>query len=100
MLQAINVTFRAGRRDLVRDLSADFAAGEVHLIIGPNGAGKSTFVKLLSRLLRPSAGRVLYDGVDAGTLRERDLAVRRAVLSQAVELAFPLTVREVVMMGR
>jgi iron complex transport system ATP-binding protein len=99
-LDAIEVTYRAGRRDLVHRLSASFEAGRVHLIIGPNGAGKSTFVKLLSRLLRPTAGRVRYAGVDAADLRELDLARRRAVLSQAIDLAFPLSVREVVMMGR
>jgi iron complex transport system ATP-binding protein len=99
-LDAIEVTYRVGRRDLVRGLSATFEAGRVHLIIGPNGAGKSTFVKLLSRLLRPTAGHVRYAGTDAASLRELDLARRRAVLSQAIDLAFPLSVREVVMMGR
>ena len=100
MLQAVDLTYRAGGRALVRRLSATFEPGQLHLIIGPNGAGKSTFIKLLSRLLRPAEGRVLYAGGDAASARESDLAKRRAVLSQAVELAFPLTVREVVMMGR
>jgi iron complex transport system ATP-binding protein len=99
-LEAVDVAYRVGRKELVRRLSATFDAGRVYLIIGPNGAGKSTFVKLLSRLLRPSAGHVRYAGADAASLREIDLARRRAVLSQAIDLAFPLSVREVVMMGR
>jgi iron complex transport system ATP-binding protein len=99
-LDAVDLTYRVARRDLVRRLSATFEAGQVHLIIGPNGAGKSTFVKLLSRLLHPTAGQVRYAGADAAHLREIDLARRRAVLSQAIDLAFPLSVREVVMMGR
>ncbi len=70
------------------------------MIIGPNGAGKSTLIKVLARLLRPQEGKVLYEGADVARAGEVELAQRRAVLSQAVEVAFPLTVREVVMMGR
>jgi len=51
-------------------------------------------------LLRPHVGRVEYEGADIADASEAELAKRRAVLSQAVEAAFPLTVREVVMMGR
>jgi iron complex transport system ATP-binding protein len=100
MLEAGNVTFRVGSRELISDVSVSFAPGSLHLIIGPNGAGKSTLIKVLARLLRPQAGSVAYEGVDVTTASEADLARRRAVLSQAVEVAFPLTVREVVMMGR
>jgi iron complex transport system ATP-binding protein len=55
---------------------------------------------VLARLLRPHAGKVEYEGADVRHASEAELAKRRAVLSQAVEVAFPLTVREVVMMGR
>ena len=100
MVEAQDVGFRAGHRDLVSGVSAKFAPGKLHLLIGANGAGKSTLVKVLSRLLKPATGRVLYDGRDVSSASERDLARRRAVLSQAIEVAFPLTVGEVVMMGR
>ena len=100
MLTASNITFRVGNKPLVSDISVSFAPSQLHLIIGPNGAGKSTLVKVLARLLRPQTGEVAYDGVDVSSASEAELAKRRAVLSQAVEVAFPLTVREVVMMGR
>src|SRR5205085_11059910 len=100
MLQASNVTFRIGDKALVSDVSLTFPPGQLHLIIGPNGAGKSTLIKVLARLLRPQTGKVEYAGEDVEGTSEADLARRRAVLSQAVEVAFPLTVREVVMMGR
>ena len=100
MLEATNITFRVGTRELLADVSASFAAGTLNLIIGPNGAGKSTLIKVLARLLRPQAGTLHYDGHDISTESEANLARRRAVLSQAVEVAFPLSVREVVMMGR
>ncbi|HEX8283071.1 MAG TPA: heme ABC transporter ATP-binding protein [Pyrinomonadaceae bacterium] len=100
MLEAGDITYRVGDKALISDVSVTFAPGKLHLIIGPNGAGKSTLIKVLARLLRPHAGRVEYEGVDVRDAAEADLARRRAVLSQAVEVAFPLTSREVVMMGR
>jgi len=100
MLTATNLTFRVGNKALVSDVSLSFAPGKLHLIIGPNGAGKSTLIKILARLLRPQVGMVSYDDVDVSQASETELAKRRAVLSQAVEVAFPLSAREVVMMGR
>jgi iron complex transport system ATP-binding protein len=100
MLEASDITFRVGAKVLLSEVSVKFKPGGLHLIIGPNGAGKSTLIKVLARLLRPHTGRVEYEGADVGRAGEADLAKRRAVLSQAVEVAFPLSVREVVMMGR
>src|SRR5215216_3091691 len=100
MLTADNISFRVGNKPLLADVSVSFAPAKLHLIVGPNGAGKSTLIKVLARLLRPQVGKVEYDGIDVGQVSEAELAKRRAVLSQAVELAFPLTVRELVMMGR
>jgi iron complex transport system ATP-binding protein len=100
MLEASDITFRVGNKALISDVSVKFAPGSLHLIIGPNGAGKSTLIKVLARFLHPHMGRVEYEGADVRHASETELAKRRAVLSQAVEVAFPLTVREVVMMGR
>ena len=100
MLSASDLTFRAGGRVLIDNISASFRPGLLHLIIGANGAGKSTFVKLLSRMLRPHAGRVMYGERDQELWGARELAKRRAVLSQAIEVAFPIPVHELVMMGR
>lgn len=100
MIEAREVAYVAGGHPILHGVSAAFAPGRLHLIIGPNGAGKSTLVKVLARLLRPQTGRVLYDGEDISHQSEQSLAERRAVLSQAIEIAFPLWVHEVVMMGR
>ncbi|HET9211566.1 MAG TPA: heme ABC transporter ATP-binding protein [Thermoanaerobaculia bacterium] len=99
-IEARGVVYAAGGHPILHGVSARFEPGRLHLILGPNGAGKSTFVKVLSRLLRPQKGQVLYGGEDVAHQSEQTLAERRAVLSQAIEIAFPLWVHEVVMMGR
>ena len=100
MLTATNITYRIGQKELISDISVSYAPGKFHLIIGPNGAGKSTLIKVLARLLHPQTGKVEYDGANVHDTSEAELAGHRAVLSQAIEVAFPLNVREVVMMGR
>lgn len=100
MLTARNIIYRVSQRELLSGISIDLEPSRLHLIIGPNGAGKSTLIKVLARHLRPQTGTVEYDGVDIANASDLDLAKRRAVLSQAVEVAFPLLVSEVVMMGR
>jgi iron complex transport system ATP-binding protein len=100
MLTANDITFCIGNKALISNISLQFEPGKLHLLIGPNGAGKSTLIKVLARLLRPQTGSVSYEGTDVVDASESDLARRRAVLSQAVEVAFPLSVREVVLMGR
>src|SRR6185312_6126329 len=100
MLTASNLLFRVDTRNLVDNISVTFEPGKIHLIIGPNGAGKSTLVKLLSRLLQPSSGAVSYGTADVSRFKDRELARHRAVLSQAVEVAFSMPVDELVMMGR
>ena len=100
MLRARDITYSVSSRELLSGVSVSFEASKLHLIIGPNGAGKSTFIKVLARHLRPQRGVIEYDSADVSNASDIDLAKRRAVLSQAIEIAFPLRVREVVMMGR
>lgn len=100
MLTAENISYKAGNNVLLDNVSVSFAPGKLHLMIGPNGAGKSTLIKVLCNQLRPSAGTVKYGSQDARRMNDNELAKVRAVLSQNIDLAFPLKVWEVVMMGR
>ena len=78
----VSKTFRTdhGERAAVRGVSLSVAEGEVFGVIGESGAGKSTLIRLINLLERPSAGRVLVEGVDAGALAGEDLrALRRRI---------------------
>ena len=100
MLSIQNIGYSVGKKDIVKDISVDFLPGEFTMILGPNGSGKSTFLKLFSGELKSRHGSVSYSGKKVADLKKEDLAKVRAVMSQQPELGFPLTVEEVVMMGR
>jgi iron complex transport system ATP-binding protein len=70
------------------------------MILGPNGSGKSTFLKIFSGEIHGNAGNVFYGNKKIREIKTEELAKFRAVMSQQPELSFPLTVDEVVMMGR
>jgi putative ABC transport system ATP-binding protein len=55
---------RGGELSAIDGVSLDVRAGECVVLLGPSGSGKSTLLNMLGGLLRPSAGRVLLDGVD------------------------------------
>ena len=55
-------------------LSLEVRRGEFLAVMGPSGSGKSTLLNILAGLERPTAGRVVVDGVDLGTLDENGLA--------------------------
>jgi iron complex transport system ATP-binding protein len=99
-LTGSDLSYRVDGATLLDGVSVGFKAGQLGVVIGPNGAGKSTLVRVLSRQLLPQEGDVRYAGRVLSHWDERELARVRAVLSQNIELAFPLRVHEIVMMGR
>jgi iron complex transport system ATP-binding protein len=100
MLKTSGIHYSVGRKLILNDVSMDFQPGEFNMILGPNGSGKSTFLKIFSGEIHGYDGAVLYAGKKLETIKKAELAKERAVMSQQPELSFPLTVDEVVMMGR
>lgn len=62
-----------GGPPVLSDVTLEIAAGRRVAIVGETGSGKSTFAKLLTRLMDPSAGRVLLDGIDVREISEVSL---------------------------
>src|SRR6185437_9344868 len=61
-LRMENVSRHFGTLKAVDDVSFEMRAGDLNAVIGPNGAGKTTFFNLISGLLPPTAGRVVFEG--------------------------------------
>lgn len=100
MVEVVGVNYNAGGKRILDSVTTRFRRGRFNVILGPNGAGKSSLLKIATGLLKPSSGTVSYDGKRVGDFAPTDLARRRAVLSQHIDLVFPLPVRDVVLMGR
>ena len=99
-VELTGVSYRAGGKLILDDVSVRFEPGRLNVVLGPNGSGKTTLLRVATGLAMPASGEVRYDGQSVATLAPETLARRRAVLSQQVELAFSLSVADVVMMGR
>jgi iron complex transport system ATP-binding protein len=100
MIEVQHVSFAVNKKILVNEVSLFVEPGEFVVIMGPNGAGKSTLLKMMSGALPPTKGKILLKGKDLATYKTDQLAKQRAVLSQHYEISFPLSAREIVMMGR
>lgn len=78
----------------------DIASCEIVAVVGENGSGKTTFVKHLNGLLRPTAGDVIVDGLDASTTPTADLARHVGLVFQNPDtMLFAETVEEEVAFG-
>lgn len=100
MLQAQDIAFSTGGRQLLANVSFRLEAGTLAVLAGPNGAGKSTLLRILCGDARPGSGSVLLNGRALTTWSRRELARQRAVMPQETLLSFSFTAEEVVRMGR
>ena len=101
LLSVEHVTRRFGGVVAVDDVTLDVGEGEIVGLIGPNGAGKTTLFNLVTRLYKPDAGEIVFDG--ESLLRTPPYqVVRRGIARtfQNVELFGSMTVLEHVLVGR
>lgn len=100
MLEAKHLVYKIKQDFLVNEVSCTVQPGEFVVVMGANGAGKSTLLKMISGAIRPTTGEIIFNRKDIRTYTAAALAKQRAVLSQQYHISFPVTAREVVMMGR
>ena len=99
VLDLAGVTFGYTATSVVEDVSLAIGPGEYVALVGPNGSGKSTLMKLMVGLLEPDAGTARLFGERAGRFDDGE---RVGYVAQEASAAkeMPITVREVVKMGR
>lgn len=90
----MSVTYN-GQRAL-DEVTFEIQRGEQVAVVGPNGAGKSTLLKLIAGTLKPSQGQVLMCGHEPG----QHTCIAYVPQRNQIDWSFPVTVEDVVMMGR
>lgn len=92
------VTVRHDRREaLLRDIDLDIRRGDFIAVTGPNGSGKTSLLRVILKLLSPSAGTVTYLGSDGRP--DPRLAIGYLPQKSAVDARFPITVADVIRLG-
>ena len=100
MMEVENVHFVVKNKSLLQDINFKAKTGEFWAVVGANGAGKSTLMKLLSKELSPTSGKISFHEKDLKKYSLKELAQKRAVLAQQNVITLSFTVHEIVLMGR
>lgn len=100
LLEARSVSHRYGDREVLQDVTLALTAGRVVAALGPNAAGKTTLLRILTGILRPTAGEVYLGERNLTSVPRRQIARSLAVVPQEFQTAFPFSVADTVGLGR
>lgn len=98
--EGLSVRYPGATRPALSEVSLEVPAGSLYAVLGPNGSGKSSLVRALMGVTPLTAGRATIGDRTTGEWKRGELARSVGVVSQAESIAFPLTVTELVGMGR
>jgi len=100
MLEVDNIHFSLDGKKILDGISARFEPGMIHGIIGPNGSGKSTLLKTVCRLWEPQSGSITLNGTDIREIPRKELSALVTLVPQNTAIGFPVSVFDIVSMGR
>ncbi len=99
-LQINNVSFSYDKEEVLKDITLDIVRGDFLGIIGPNGSGKTTLLRLILGLLSPQQGEILLFEKPVKEFKEWSRIGYVAQKAAQIETKIPITVEEVVSLGR
>jgi iron complex transport system ATP-binding protein len=99
-VDASGITVTIGAKTILENASLSVRGGEIVGLIGPNGAGKSTLIRALANLIQPQTGTIRYDNRELASFSARQLARNVAYLAQGTTAHWPMTVEQLVALGR
>ena len=100
VFQIRGLSFAYGKHTVLKGMDLDLHAGRITTLIGANGCGKSTLFHLMTKNLRPDAGRILLRDQDISACRLRDFARQVAIVHQYNTAPADLSVEKLVAYGR
>jgi zinc/manganese transport system ATP-binding protein/zinc transport system ATP-binding protein len=98
LIELKDVSFQYGSEPVLQNVFLHLHPGQFAALVGPSGAGKTTLLKLILGVIQPTHGEICVDGcaVDVG----RSLRIGYVPQLETVDWNFPVTVQQVVLMGR
>jgi iron complex transport system ATP-binding protein len=100
MIEIKDISQAYGDFKVLDQINLTIRDNQITALIGANGAGKSTLLGVLSRLLTPTKGDILLDGVPLSEMKTKDIAKKIAILKQTNQLHIRITIRDLVSFGR
>ena len=100
ILDIKNISLNFRDKSILSDVSFSVSAGDFFVVIGPNGAGKTSLLKVLAGLQKAQKGMVTIKDKNILNYRRRNLSQIMAIVPQHIEVGFPFTVADTVIMGR
>jgi iron complex transport system ATP-binding protein len=99
MLELREVSFSYRKYSALRDVTLDFPESGLVCLVGPNGSGKSTLLKSINRIISPK-GDVIFNGRNVQNMSVSEIAKTFGYVPQEVSTAFPITVFDMILLGR
>jgi iron complex transport system ATP-binding protein len=99
ILSIEHIDFRYRERKILDDVSFSVHTGDICGLLGPNGSGKTTLLKCINGILNNETGRIKVKGRDIKRLSRVEIAGLIAVVPQELNIMFPFTVLQMVLMG-
>ena len=93
-LDAVTKSYPGHAKEAICDLSLDINAGEILVLVGPSGCGKTATMRLINRLIKPTAGQIFLDGEDVTKVDPDQLRRRLGYVIQQVGLFPHMTIAD------